>query len=562
MSSRQEIEISVPVADEIASWRRIFEGRKDGVDARNLLRKAAADLWAVLEIDKTVHPRSNATTRQAVVDALFEVAEFSGIAPDDAQSIFAEGFKKQPSKSDATSAPSEKKSNGKAEEQPLDEGVTVNNFRGYMPAHSYIFEPSREMWPASSVNSRIEPIPASDANGNPVVDEKGRQKVIPASTWIDQNRSVEQMTWAPGLPMLIEGRLISDGGWIERKGVTCFNLYRPPTIEPGNALKAERWLDHIHKVFGDDDIHIAKWLAHRVQYPQDKINHALVLGGAQGIGKDTLLQPLKSAVGPWNFHEVSPKQITGRFNGFLKSVILRVSEARDLGDSNRFDFYDSMKSYTAAPPDVLRVDEKHLREYNVLNCCGIIITTNYKADGIYLPADDRRHYVAWSNLEKKDFTENYWNEFWGWYDKGGIRHVVAYLIELDISAFDAKAPPPKTPAFWDIVDASRAPEDAELADIIDAMGKPDVTTIKHITTMADGEFGEWIRDRKNRRAIPHRLETCGYVPVRNDTAEDGLWVINSKRQAVYANSNLPIRDQLREARDLTNASELPRRQER
>jgi hypothetical protein len=33
----------------------------------------------------------------------------------------------------------------------------------------------------------------------------------------------------------------------------------------------------------------------------------------------------------------------------------------------------------------------------VFNCLGFIITTNYKTDGIYLPADDRRHYVAWSH---------------------------------------------------------------------------------------------------------------------------------------------------------------------
>ena len=96
--------------------------------------------------------------------------------------------------------------------------------------------------------------------------------------------------------------------------------------------------------------------------------------------------------------------LLGRFNGFLKSVILRISEARDLGDVNRFQFYDHMKAYTAAPPDVLRVDEKHLREYTVLNCCGVIITTNHKADGIYLPADDRRHYVAWSRPDKDDFV--------------------------------------------------------------------------------------------------------------------------------------------------------------
>jgi hypothetical protein len=45
----------------------------------------------------------------------------------------------------------------------------------------------------------------------------------------------------------------------------------------------------------------------------------------------------------------------GRFNSFVKSVILRVSEARDLGKLNRVQFYDHMKTYTASPPDVLRV---------------------------------------------------------------------------------------------------------------------------------------------------------------------------------------------------------------
>src|SRR5437763_9885866 len=169
-----------------------------------------------------------------------------------------------------------------------------------------------------------------------------------------------------------------------------------PAIARGDAAKAGRWLDHVHYVFPDKAEHIINWLAHRVQRPQDKINHALVLGGPQGIGKDTILEPVKYAIGPWNFHEASPQQILGRFNGFLKSVILRVSEARDLGEFDRFVFYDHMKAYTAAPPDVLRVDEKFMQEHSIINCCGVIITTNHKTNGIYLPADDRRHFIAWS----------------------------------------------------------------------------------------------------------------------------------------------------------------------
>jgi Family of unknown function (DUF5906) len=281
--------------------------------------------------------------------------------------------------------------------------VSLDDFYAYMPMHNYIFAPSRQPWPASSVNARLPPVPLFDANGRPVLDKAGAQKTTPANLWLDQNQPVEQMTWAPGLPMIIKDRLISDGGWIERKRVSCFNIYRPPIIAPGDPTQAGPWLEHAHKVFGDNAEHIVKWLAHRVQRPQDKINHALVLGGPQGIGKDTLLEPVKYAVGPWNFAEVSPTHMLGRFNGFLRSVILRVSEARDLGDTDRFQFYDHMKAYTAAPPDVLRVDEKNLREYSILNCCGVIITSNH-SDGIYLPADDRRHFVAWSDLTKEDFA--------------------------------------------------------------------------------------------------------------------------------------------------------------
>ena len=109
--------------------------------------------------------------------------------------------------------------------------------------------------------------------------------------------------------MLIRDRLMADGGWIERKGVTSFNLYMPPTQKHGDAAKAGKWIDHVHMVFGDDAEHIIQWLAHRVQRPWEKINHALVIGGHQGSGKDTMLEPVMHAVGPWNFQEVRPEQV-------------------------------------------------------------------------------------------------------------------------------------------------------------------------------------------------------------------------------------------------------------
>ena len=432
-------------------------------------------------------------------------------------------------------------------------GVTLDDFYAYMPAHTCIFTPCREFWAGASIDARFPRIRVCDLNGDPIRDRNGKIVTIRPSRWLDQNRAVEQMTWVPGSPMLIEGRLVVAGGWIERQGVTCFNLYRPPRIKLGDAAQASQWIAHVHRIFPSEADHIIRWLAQRVQNPAEKINHALVLGGAQGIGKDTLLEPLKHAVGSWNFSEVSPTHLLGRFNAYVKSVILRVSEGRDLGEIDRFKFYDHTKINTAAPPDVLRVDEKHLREHYVFNVLGLILTTNHKTDGLYLPADDRRHFVAWSSCIKDNFTPDYWSGIWGWYHAGGFGHVAAYLNGLDISDFDPKAPPPKTPAFWDIVAASSSPEDAELADVLDTLGNPDAVTIAQLVEKATGEIAGWLTDRRNRRTIPHRMERCGYVSVHNPDAADGMWKIWGVRQAIYAKAQLSSAQQVAAARRVVAA---------
>jgi hypothetical protein len=396
-------------------------------------------------------------------------------------------------------------------------------------------------------------VPLYDADGKPVLSEKtGRPVRISASAWLDRYRPVEQMTWAPGEEMLIRDRLIAEGGWFSRRGVTCFNLYRPPLIGPGEPDGAERWLNHVHAIYPDDAEHIGRWLAHRVQRPAEKLNHALVLGGEQGIDKDTALEPVKRAVGAWNWQGESPRTILdSRFNAYLKSVILHISEARDLGESDRFAFYDHMKAIIAAPPDVLRINEKHVREYYSVNVVGVIVTTNHKSDGIYLPEDDRRYFVAWSPRKRSDFPDSYWRELWHYYsEEGGDCHVAAYLAQLDLSGFNPKAPPPQTLAFWDIISASRAPEDADMADALDRLGNPNPVTLTQIINSTKdsygqpSDFGRWLQDRANRRRIPHRLESCGYAAVRSPWAESGLWRISGVRQIIYAKATLSRDDQL------------------
>jgi hypothetical protein len=105
-------------------------------------------------------------------------------------------------------------------------GMSLENFFAHAPMHSYIFAPTRDLWPAASVNSRLPPIIGPD------------NKPISPAKWLDCNRSVAQMTWLPGAPMLLENRLIAEGGFIDFDGLATFNLYRFPIIKPGNANQA------------------------------------------------------------------------------------------------------------------------------------------------------------------------------------------------------------------------------------------------------------------------------------------------------------------------------------
>jgi hypothetical protein len=428
-------------------------------------------------------------------------------------------------------------------------GSSPKDFYCHLPTNTFIYRPTHDMWPPSTINGRF-----------------GRG----AANKLQRNRGVEQATWAPGFPPLIRDKLIANGAWVSEPGASCFNLYRPPLPNKnGDRDKVGPWLDHLKKVFPDEWEHIRNWFAYRVQRPDVKINHCIVMGGDPGTGKDSLIAGVREAIGAWNFQECNPPQLFEAFDAsFLQSVILRINEARDMGESgvDRYQFYERTKVLMASPPETLTVQEKYLKRYSIMNLVSIIITTNNKTNGLYLKADDRRHFVAWSPLTEVDFEAGYFTKLWDWYNtEDGFAHVAAYLREVDVEAFDPKASPPKTSAFWEIVGANQAPEDSELSSLLLMIGDselPDAVTVEQVAATAAqnlaefGDFYSMITDRKSRRTMPGRFERAGYVSVRNPgDRKDGLWAVSRKRQVIYVRKQLSINAQYAAAGTLIKESE-------
>jgi hypothetical protein len=192
----------------------------------------------------------------------------------------------------------------------------------------------------------------------------------------------------------------------------------------------------------------------------------------------------------------------------------------------------------------------------------MIVTTNHLTGGLYLPSDDRRHFVAWSEIQREEFPEQYWRDFWAWYKSGGIWDVVAYLRGLDLTGFDPKAPPPQSDAWWQIVNASAAPEDTELGDLIAKLGSPPVLTLEQLAEAAkDGRQYDLLQDltdRKRRRLIPSKLERCGYGAVRNPDRDDGLWWLKGHRVSFYGQRNLTTRELISAVRKVCSNDDTKR----
>jgi hypothetical protein len=73
-------------------------------------------------------------------------------------------------------------------------------------------------------------------------------------------------------------------------------------------------------------------------------------------------------------------------------------------------------------------------------------------------------------------------------------------------------------------------------------------------TVATGELGAFLHDRKNRKVISHRIIAAGYEIIRNDAAKDGLWVINGARKTIYAKKSLTVPEQIKAAQHLAAAA--------
>lgn len=285
---------------------------------------------------------------------------------------------------------------------------------------------------------------------------------IEAATCFDENRQANGALALVGITYAAGEDVV-----VNREGSQYGNRWR--NARPaGIAGDVGPWLAHVERMIPDDKerAHFLNALAFKVQHPNRKINHAILIGGHPGSGKDTMLAPFFWAIGgktKQNCSLVKNEDLNSQWGYALECEVMEIAELRQSEAKDRRALENSLKPIIAAPPELLQVNRKGLHPYMALNRVFVVAFSNERA-AISIPSDDRRWFCLWSEAGRLPEADAL--ALWRWYERGGYEHVASFLQTLDVSAFNPAAAPPMTEAKAIMIDQGRSTAEAYLIELI------------------------------------------------------------------------------------------------
>ena len=275
------------------------------------------------------------------------------------------------------------------------------------------------------------------------VSTKGlKPRRVEASIYYDEGRQqhceyiLKGVTYAAGESKLVhKDNLVYGNRWQNAR----------PDVK-GSGGDVTPWLEHCETLIPDERErnHVFDIMAFKVQHPNVKINHAVLHGGNEGRGKDTMWAPFIWAVcGPnkKNYGLIDNDGLSSQWGYSLESEILVLNELKEPDAAQRRALANKLKPIIAAPPDVITINRKGLHPYDMLNRIFVLAFSNDEIP-ISLPTQDRRWFCIWSSCDRMNPAAAH--KLWEWYSKGGFEAIGSWLYARDVSAFNPTAAPMET----------------------------------------------------------------------------------------------------------------------
>jgi hypothetical protein len=290
----------------------------------------------------------------------------------------------------------------------------------------------------------------------------GKNPKIEASVCFDENRQKHGAKALVGITYAAGESVI-----VARDGDLYGNRWRDarPAVGAGDVSP---WMDHCKTLVPDSREldHILNVMAFKLQHPEVKINHAVLHGGDQGSGKDTMWAPFIWAVcGPHlkNRGLLDNDTMSSQFGYALESEILILNELKEPDAKERRALANKLKPIIAAPPEMLTVNRKGLHPYQMANRVFVLAFSNDPVP-ISLDSQDRRWMCIWSHAPR--MAADAAAKMWAWYKAGGFAAVGAWLQARDVSAFNPGAAPMMTEFKLNLVEHGMSMAESYLVELM------------------------------------------------------------------------------------------------
>lgn len=288
------------------------------------------------------------------------------------------------------------------------------------------------------------------------------------------------------------------------------------------------WLDHLEYLVPDRTQRwdLLRWFAWFVQHTDKRPTWHPVLKGAQGVGKDLLIQPFTRMPYADNASTVSSSQMMGDFNRWARWKHLVVVQ-ETAGLSTRI--YNRIKPYLTDPR--ITINDKGVPTYEVSNHAFFIFTTNYP-DAIALDGDDRRLFVVDCAERPHKGGKDYYTALARWVGEPGNEMLLArYLLGIGLSGWTPTGEPPMSKGKREMIDSTRDGLETWLQDEI-SEAKRYPFNLPYVTPKAICESMS-LDERRN-------LGTAG-KPVSSRQISACLKRLNFERREVQARKKVPSR---------------------
>lgn len=383
------------------------------------------------------------------------------------------------------------------------------------------------------------------------------------------NRRVTASAWFDAHRELNKGVVVKGFAYVPGEAAVCIydgtlyaNRWRDGRGAVSSSVSAEPWLRHVERVVPNliERNHLLDVMAFKLQNPSVKINHAVLLGGTPGCGKDTLFAPFIRAIcGPYerNKSTLDKDSLVSQFTYHYESEVVVVNELRPDDFKDRRQVENILKPVIAAPPEYLMVNRKGMHPYKAINRTLVVAFSNHK-DAIALTSDDRRWFVLWSPAPRMEEAQA--KALWSWLmDRGGFGAVSGWLMQRDVSAFNPGAMPPVTEAKRLMIEDARSPAEQFVIEQLESrvgpfakglVGSPLYKVMDALSMMAPNGV------KITNTVVRHALEESDWVPLGAIYSKE----LPTKKQAWCAPGMLDLysRSEMRRMLDEPTSSPMVR----